>query len=92
MNPYSRILANAPSEIDEFSQSKYGKQWEPSWYFKIKEHIQKAIEAESSEEAEKILRTVLHMITDSGPITAEISQSLSIAINSLQTKQKRKTK
>ena len=92
MNPYSRILANAPSEIDEFSQLEYGKQWEPSWYLKIKEHIQKAIEAESSEEAEEILHTVLRMIIDSGPITAEISQSLSIAINSLQTKLKRKTK
>ena len=89
MNPYSRILANAPSEIDEFSQSKYGKQWEPSWYLKIKEHIQKAIKAESSAEAEKILHTVLYMLTDSGPVAAEISQSLGIALNSLQTKKKK---
>ena len=92
MNSYSKILVNVSSEIDEFSQSEYGKQWKSSWYSTIKAYIQKAIEAKSNEEAEEFLGTILYMLIDSGPITAEISQSLGVALDSLQTKKKRKNR
>lgn len=92
MNSYSKILSSSLSEIKDFENSEQGKQLNISLYSTIEANIQKAIKASSDEEAEEYLRKLLYIITDSGPINIELSQSLGIAFDSLQTKKKRSRK
>jgi len=89
LNNYSSSLKNALYEIDDFSKTQYGKQWESTWYSTIKAYVQKTVEAKSNEEAEECLGIILYMLTDSGPITVEMSKSLGLILQRIQTKKKR---
>lgn len=89
MNSYSQILSTSLSEIKDFENSEPGNLLNPSLYLAIEANIQRAIKANSDEEAEEYLGKLLYIITDSGPINIELSKSLSAAFDSLQAKKKR---
>ena len=58
MNPYSKLLEQALSEIDTYSASYKGKEWPQDWYIRMKELIKKAASEKNQNRAEELIDMV----------------------------------
>ena len=75
MNPYTKFLRNALGEIDVFSKTQKGKEWNGDWYKRIKELVTKAAD-ENQERAEEYIDMISWYVVDSGPIGCRFAPSI----------------
>lgn len=83
MNPYTEMLKASLSEIDEFSKTEKGKEWNDDWYKRIKELIVKAAEEKDQDRAEELMDMVMWGIVDSGPLGCGFAPSIDKAQEAL---------
>lgn len=92
MNTYSKLLFASITEIDRFSASGAGSQFDIDWYKDIKETIIKAAEASEDRQAEDIMELIGRSIVDSGPLTSSFAPSLDAARDAAYRKRNRKNR
>ncbi|MET0006120.1 MAG: hypothetical protein ABW087_21180 [Candidatus Thiodiazotropha sp.] len=83
MNPYSQLLDSALEEIEEFSRTDEGVEWEIKWYKRIMELVAKASREIDHERAEELMDMVSWCIVDSGPQVLAFAPSLNAAQEAL---------
>jgi hypothetical protein len=79
MNPYSELLKISLSEIDEFTLSEKGSEWDLGWYSQLKELVANAAQESSQDRAEELMDMVSWCIVDSGPIGCGFAPSINQA-------------
>ena len=90
MNPYTKLLNSSLAEIDEFSLSEKGRQWDSLWYGQIKELIAKAALEPNQDRAEELMDMVSWCIVDSGPIGCDFAPSINQAQEALIKERRRR--
>ena len=83
MNPYTKLLKASLSEIDDFSKTQKGKEWNDSWYKRTKVLVEKAAEEESQDRAEELMDMISWCIVDSGPLGSGFVPSIDKAQEAL---------
>ena len=83
MNPYTKLLNTSLREIEEFSKTEKGKEWDSEWYTRIKDLVVKAAKEMNQEQAEELMDMISWIIVDSGPLGCAFSPSIDNAQEAL---------
>ena len=90
MNQFSDLLKKAAAEVRAYSAAAPdASQFSADWFLSFAEQLEAAGALESDADIERQVDGLLHMITDSGPLTAQFAPSFHHVVDALQRRRKR---
>ena len=90
MSAYGSLLAKGAREVREFQErSTAGRLVSPSWLAALAERMERASLLAEASAVEAEIEAIAHALTDSGPMSSDLSPSFIQALDALQRKKKR---